>query len=481
MGSETTVTSRRTPYSREAPREASLLGFAVIWSSDEPDRVGEVLLVPAGPVFVFGRDLGEEGAPRVAMCQQRPGRNHTTAPTASARVSRKQLLLRAAGPALMVANTGRCPMRLDGRAVQQAEVRVGQVLELEDVLSLLCIERPGRLPAPPPGVGLPAHPFGGPDGSGVVGESPAVWQLRSQVAFVAARNAHVLVTGPSGTGKELVARGIHGLSSRSKRDLVSRNAATLPDSLIDAELFGNVRDYPNPGMADRPGLIGEADGSTLFLDEVGELSHDLQAHLLRVLDEGEYQRLGESRRRRADLRLIAATNRSAEELKPDVRARLRVHVAVPDLNERREDIPLLARHLLRRIADDDPGVAHRFFEGGATGHPRVDQDLMRTLVQHVYTTHIRELEGFLWRAMGSSRGDYLEALAESATTPSSPYAEEPWFGDDPAAIPPEVIQACLDRNEGVQDVVWRELGLTSRHVLARLVKRYNLVLKVRGT
>ena len=117
-----------------------------------------------------------------------------------------------------------------------------------------------------------------------------------------------MLLGETGTGKELAARAVHRFSTRADRPLVARNAATMPAGLIDAELFGNARNYPNPGMAERPGLVGQADGGFLFLDEIGELPSELQAHLLRVLDAGgEYQRLGESRVRRSDFRLLAAT------------------------------------------------------------------------------------------------------------------------------------------------------------------------------
>src|SRR4029077_9274313 len=127
----------------------------------------------------------------------------------------------------------------------------------------------------------------------------------------------VVIAGQSGSGKELVAQAIHALSGRADRRLVSRSAATLPEALIDAELFGNAKNYPNPGMVERSGLIGEAHGSTLFLDELGELPHAAQAHLLRVLDGGEYQRLGEAQARVSDFRLVVATNRILSSLKPD--------------------------------------------------------------------------------------------------------------------------------------------------------------------
>src|SRR5690348_15490748 len=132
---------------------------------------------------------------------------------------------------------------------------------------------------------------------------------------MARRPGHVLLTGASGTGKELAARAIHALSKRSGQRLVARNAATLPESLIDAELFGNAKNYPNPGMAERAGLVGQADGSTLFLDEIAELPSSSQAHLLRVLDDGEYHRLGDGLARRSDFRLVAATNRDVSSLK----------------------------------------------------------------------------------------------------------------------------------------------------------------------
>ncbi len=120
------------------------------------------------------------------------------------------------------------------------------------------------------------------------------------LAFAAQSSHHVLVQGDSGSGKELAARAIHALSSRQRGPFVTRNAATLPEGLVDAELFGTVRGYPHAGSPERRGVIGEADGGTLFLDEIGELRHDLQAHLLRVLDHGgEYQRLGDARTRRS--------------------------------------------------------------------------------------------------------------------------------------------------------------------------------------
>ena len=169
---------------------------------------------------------------------------------------------------------------------------------------------------------------------------------------MAARREHVLVLGESGTGKELVAQAIHALGPRSGRRLVARSAATVPATLIDAELFGNAPSYPNAGMAERPGLVGEADGSTLFLDEIGELPVELQTHLLRLLDGGDYQRLGDARRRTADLRVVGATNRPTGQLKADLAARFPLRVHAPGLHERRDDVMLVARHVLRELVEE---------------------------------------------------------------------------------------------------------------------------------
>src|SRR5262249_13648433 len=150
---------------------------------------------------------------------------------------------------------------------------------------LLCVRRPAWITGTPT---VREFSFGDVDEHGLVGESPAIWELRARIAFIGPRPGHVFIHGESGAGKELVARAIHASSPRAVRPLVARNAATIPEGLIDAELFGNLRNYPHAGMAERPGLIGEADGGTLFLDELAELPVPLQAHLLRVLDGGEY-------------------------------------------------------------------------------------------------------------------------------------------------------------------------------------------------
>jgi len=317
------------------------------------------------------------------------------------------------------------------------------------------------------------HHFGRPDAHGIVGESQACWALRDQIAFVGRRSAHVLVAGESGTGKELISRAIHRLSSRGGKRLVSRNAATIPDTLIDAELFGNLPNYPNPGTPERRGLIGEAEGSSLFFDEIGELPLSAQAHLLRVLDAGgEYHRLGESRARNSDIRLIAATNREPDRLKEDLLARLTLHVHSPSLNERREDVPLLAAMLLGQIAASDPEACSPFCEGGSdTRIPRFRSELMFALVEHDYTAHVRELESLLWIALASSRGDALALTAEvkhALSGKRSPVTAA-------RKITREELLRALEQHDWVRERVWKALGLSNRFVLNRLLKKHRIL------
>jgi DNA-binding NtrC family response regulator len=266
-----------------------------------------------------------------------------------------------------------------------------------------------------------------------------------------------------------VARALHALSERAGRPLVARNAATFPETLIDAELFGNAANYPNPGMKARPGLIGEADGSTLFLDEIGELPASLQAHLLRVLDSGEYHRLGESSTRRAEVRIVAATNRDPAALKHDLLARLVLRVAVPSLVDRREDVPMLAHHLLAQTIREDAEIGERFCDDD--GRPRVAPGLVAALVEHGYTLHVRELASLLWRAIASSLGSVIElteALEAELARGPAPEAIAP------ETLTPEEIEAALQRNEFVQERAWRDLGLKNRFVLIRLLRKHGI-------
>jgi DNA-binding NtrC family response regulator len=249
----------------------------------------------------------------------------------------------------------------------------------------------------------------------------------------------------------------------------------LPEGLVDAELFGNARNYPNPGMPERQGLIGEAHGSMLFLDELAELPHASQAHLLRVLDNGEYHRLGEGTPRQSVFRLIAATNRDPTELKHDLLARLTVRIATIPLDSRREDVPLLVRHILRRAARAGDAVARRYVASAPLeADPVLPIGVVRRLLESRYELNVRALESTLFEQLQTP-----DIATESGIAPPEHSAVVPPAARDSGAQDPERIQRCLDENNGVLDSTWRALGMRNRFALLRAIKKHGLVVRKR--
>jgi len=446
--------------------------LSIAWYLDAPERIGEVAVVGERSVLGRGAETPEDGAPRLRFARVRPGWTSPTEPLESSRISRLQLKLTASPSGIEVERVGRCAMLHNGRELDRAVLREGDVLTLRNALVLLVVRRPQ---AHPPLETYPVNrmgAFGQADPFGFVGESPAIWELRDQLAFAAGTSHHVLLLGESGVGKELAARAVHELSARSARPLIARNAATFPEGLVDAELFGTVKNYPNPGVPDRKGVIGEAHGSTLFLDEIGELPPHLQAHLLRVLDQrGEYQRLGEARARESDFRLIAATNRPLESLKPDFIARFTLLRWLPGLEQRREDIPLLIAHLLRSALRENQALLERFFEAGPAEAAvvRVEPGLVERLLGHEYRSHVRELKRLLWMAASSSSGRYIALTdavrAELEREPEAKVSQEPTRLQ---------LDAALQRAGGSVTRAARLLGLKNRYVLYRLLRKHEL-------
>ncbi|MCK6503529.1 sigma 54-interacting transcriptional regulator [Myxococcota bacterium] len=463
-----TLDAHELPWDSRAQGERARLELVVAWSLDEPERLGEAAVVDRP--LRLGRGEPEPAAPHARFRAWRPGRERAGRPLESPRLSRDQLRLVPDGDrSLRVENVGRCRLAVNGAERAEAVVQPGDTLHLRNTLVLVVVRRGGAAPGRVDG----DFPFGGPDRGGMVGESEAAWRLRAELAFAAGSPHHVLLQGASGVGKELAARSLHTLSGRGQRPLVTRNAATLPESLVDAELFGSARGYPHAGSPERPGLIGEAHGSTLFLDEVGELPPALQAHLLRVLDRGgEYQRLGDARVRHADLRLVAATNRPLSALKHDFAARFPLRIQLPGLDERVEDIPLLVQATLTRARDElaqgaAPSPVARFF--GPDGRPRIHPDLVEALLHHRYELHTRELVRLLWLAMGSSPGEYL-GLTDAVRAELSP--ARPGRG----AEPPDraAIEAALAAAGGRAALAAEALGLSSRFALYRLMKKLGI-------
>ena len=244
---------------------------------------------------------------------------------------------------------------------------------------------------------------------GIVGRSRVMQELIQQAELIAESKSTVLITGETGTGKELVARAIHDRSAQRKRPLIKVNCAAIPESLLESELFGHVRGAFTGAVTNKKGRFALADGGTIFLDEVGTMIPALQAKLLRVLQEREFEPLGSERTERVDVRVIAATNRNLRQLvaegkfQEDLYYRLNViPIDIPPLRNRREDIPLLVEHFVRKYSER----LGRHFE-------RVDDQVIAGLQAYDWPGNVRELENMVERAVVLSRDPVLTIQAFS--------------------------------------------------------------------
>jgi transcriptional regulator with GAF, ATPase, and Fis domain len=234
----------------------------------------------------------------------------------------------------------------------------------------------------------------------LVGQSAALRQIVSQIDLVAPTDASVLVLGETGTGKELVAHEIHRRSRRKEKPLVRVNCASIPKELYESEFFGHAKGAFTGAIKDRAGRFETAEGGTLFLDEIGEVPPEMQGKLLRALQEKRYERVGEDRTRRADVRIVAATNRdlkkeaAAGRFREDLFYRLNVFpVQVPPLRERKEDVPLLVQHFIKLSAKDL-----------GCPQPRLTRAGMEQLQHYDWPGNIRELRNVIERAVILARG-----------------------------------------------------------------------------
>ena len=239
-------------------------------------------------------------------------------------------------------------------------------------------------------------------GLGLIGESQAMQQLRDQIRRVAMTHSTVLLRGESGTGKELAARALHELSPRAGGPFVAVNCATIPEGLVEAELFGHAQGAYTGAVKARTGLIQSAHGGTLFLDEIGELAPAAQARLLRVLQDGEIRPVGANENLKVDVRLLAATHRDLEAMieeqafRADLYYRLRVlELAIPPLRDRREDILPLAQHFLEELAGSGP-------------MPRLTQAARDALESQDWPGNVRELANALERGWVLSPDGHIE-------------------------------------------------------------------------
>jgi two-component system response regulator HydG len=312
----------------------------------------------------------------------------------------------------------------------------------------------------------------------IIGKSASMKALLDMLAMVAPSEATVLITGESGTGKELIAKSLHANSPRREHPLVTVNCAALTESLLESELFGHEKGAFTGADRRREGRFRQAEGGTLFMDEVGEMSSRMQAKLLRVLQEKEIQRVGSEKTLTVDVRMVAATNRDLEEdvqagrFREDLYYRLNVmHLAVPPLRERREDIPLLAQHFLQKYA--------RRNRKAVKGFAPLAMDMF---LKYDWPGNVRELENAVERAVILAPGEHVtEKQLPLAIVRQHPDGERIPDAGLPTtdgtrtleAMEKEAIAATLAATDGNKSETARRLGI-SRKTLHNKLKAYGI-------
>ncbi len=302
----------------------------------------------------------------------------------------------------------------------------------------------------------------------IIGEADSIKRVKEMISLVAPKDATVLITGDSGTGKELVARAIHALSDRAEERLVAINCAAFPETLLESELFGHEKGAFTGADKAKQGRFELADGGTLFLDEIGEMPLSMQVKLLRVLEEKTIQRLGSVKEIPLDIRIIAATNRNLEEMvagggfREDLFYRLNViSIHVPPLRERPGDVLLLAEKFVKRFSQK----LGRDIKG-------IDPEAARILAGYAWPGNVRELENILERAVVLSRNDHVtkedlsglsNAAVKTDSSPIRPLAE----------VEKEHIQSCLDQLDWNMTACAEKLGI-HRNTLRAKIKEYGL-------
>ena len=301
----------------------------------------------------------------------------------------------------------------------------------------------------------------------LIAESPAMRPVIELLTRVGPSDANVLITGEHGTGKEVVARTLHALSTRAAKPMVTVNMGGLAEGVLESELFGHVKGAFTDAKADRVGRFELAEGGTLFLDEIANMPKGQQARLLRVLETGEFERVGSSKTRRVDVRLLAATNASPQEevqagrFREDLLFRLNtVEIHLPPLRDRREDIPLFAGHFLHQHA----AKYNKRVEG-------FDEGAMRALLASSWPGNVRELDHVVERAVLLAQGEAVltSDLSLRPARDSSAHLEEMGLEE----VERFLIQKALQRFQGNVSEAARFLGL-SRSGLYRRLQKYGL-------
>jgi two-component system NtrC family response regulator len=306
----------------------------------------------------------------------------------------------------------------------------------------------------------------------IIGDSPSMRAVLNVVGRVSRSDATVLITGESGTGKELIAKGIHFSGKRKDKPFIPINCAAIPENLIEAELFGYKRGSFTGASLDSKGKFESADGGTLFLDEISQMPLPLQPKLLRVLQEQEIVRIGESTPRKIDVRIIAATNQNLEKMveagafREDLYFRLAVvPVSIPPLRTRREDIPLLVNHFFRRAKEK-----HGF------ENLKMGREVINVLSNYLFPGNVRELENLIERMVVLSDGESL-TLADAPEYIGKPLQV---FGNVKFELPAEnisldeverdIIRFALDMHNSNQSQTARYLGITRSALIYRMQK-----------
>lgn len=310
----------------------------------------------------------------------------------------------------------------------------------------------------------------------IIYSSPRMVEVMGLVARVAPSQATVLIRGESGTGKELIANAIHFASTRSDKPFIKVSCAAIPETLLESELFGHEKGAFTGAIQKRIGRFEEADGGTIFLDEIGELTASTQVKLLRILQEKEFQRLGSNLSLKTDVRIIAATHRNLEAamkqglFREDLYYRLNViSILLPPLRERKEDIPLLIDHFLKKYSE--------------INQKKIDdlsKEARALLMRYSYPGNIRELENLIERAVVLCRGDMI-------TTQDLPFhlreetSEKQWESSEKGKTLPESLEEierdliirALHQHQGIQTRAAESLGISER-VLRYKMKKYGI-------
>jgi two-component system response regulator PilR (NtrC family) len=309
---------------------------------------------------------------------------------------------------------------------------------------------------------------------GIIGKSPRMRELFAMIQKVAGSVSSVLILGESGTGKELAARAIHTSSARRSKPFVAVNCGAIPETLIESELFGHKKGSFTGAVADRPGLFEQADGGTLFLDEIGELPLLMQTKLLRVLQEREFRRVGDSVIRKTDVRVLTASNRDLQEqvatggFREDLYYRINVvQITMPPLRDRIEDIPLLVEHFFRKFCDE----AH----AGETITPAA----LKLLMNYTFPGNIRELENVVERSLVLDRTIISEAtlpdqfraqraasLSGDVVIPDGGMELEPLLEE----LEKRYLLKALEKTGGAKKKAAELLGMSFRSFRYRLAK-----------